>query len=91
MYLSILGGALWGVPVTAPLICLVRPFPFQMCMFNSRDMQAVATGSLLCYTLSAAFGPALLSVPKMRARIESFAAKVQAQRANLLSYLIILR
>jgi len=54
-------------------------------------MQAVATGSLLCYTLSAAFGPALLSVPKMRARIESFAAKVQAQRANLLSYLIILR
>ncbi|KAH7106289.1 snare associated Golgi protein-domain-containing protein [Auriculariales sp. MPI-PUGE-AT-0066] len=74
MYLSILAGALWGLAITAPLICF-----------------CVACGSLLCYALSAAFGPALLALPTWRQRIESFAAKVQAQRENLVSYLIILR
>lgn len=74
MYLSILGGALWGVPLTVALVCL-----------------CVATGSTLCYVLSAAFGPALLTVPKWRTRIEAFGDKVDGQRANLLSYLVILR
>ncbi|KZV97442.1 hypothetical protein EXIGLDRAFT_764402 [Exidia glandulosa HHB12029] len=74
MYLSILGGAMWGVPLTVPLVCL-----------------CVAFGSTLCYSLSAAFGPALLAVPKWRTRIEAFGDKVEAQRANLFSYMVILR
>lgn len=74
MYLSILGGAMWGVGLAVPIICVV-----------------VAFGSTLCYALSKAFGPALLAVPKWRTRIEGFGDKVDAQRANLFSYIVILR
>ncbi|KZT29947.1 oxalate transporter [Neolentinus lepideus HHB14362 ss-1] len=74
MYLSILGGAMWGVPIALPLACT-----------------CVATGASLCYLISAAFGPALLTLPKFAARLESFSDKVASQRANLLSFLIVLR
>ncbi|TFK50046.1 hypothetical protein OE88DRAFT_1726598 [Heliocybe sulcata] len=74
MYLSILGGAMWGVPIALPLACT-----------------CVATGATLCYLISAAFGPALLTLPKFAARLDSFSEKISSQRANLLSFLIVLR
>ncbi|KDQ57252.1 hypothetical protein JAAARDRAFT_178898 [Jaapia argillacea MUCL 33604] len=74
MYLSILGGAVWGVPIALPLACT-----------------CVATGASLCYLISAAFGPALLTLPKFAARLDSFSERIASQRANLLSFLIVLR
>jgi uncharacterized membrane protein YdjX (TVP38/TMEM64 family) len=74
MYLSILGGAVWGVPIALPLACA-----------------CVATGATLCYLISAALGPALLTLPSWRAWLETWSAKVAAQRANLIPFLILLR
>jgi uncharacterized membrane protein YdjX (TVP38/TMEM64 family) len=74
MYLSILGGAVWGVARALPLACA-----------------CVATGATLCYLISAALGPALLSLPKWRSRFDQFKDKVSTQRDNLISFLIILR
>ncbi|EJD06614.1 uncharacterized protein FOMMEDRAFT_144586 [Fomitiporia mediterranea MF3/22] len=74
MYLSILGGAVWGVPIALPLACT-----------------CVACGATLCYLISAALGPALLTLPKWAARLDRWSASLAAQRANLLSYLIVLR
>jgi len=51
----------------------------------------VATGATLCYLISAALGPALLAIPKWKERVDKWAEKVDAQRANLLSFLIVLR
>ncbi|QRV89486.1 Golgi apparatus membrane protein TVP38 [Ceratobasidium sp. AG-Ba] len=74
MYLSILGGAVWGVPRALPLAC-----------------SCVATGATLCYLISAALGPALLAVPSWRARLDAWTQKIDAQRDNLMSYLIVIR
>jgi uncharacterized membrane protein YdjX (TVP38/TMEM64 family) len=74
MYLSILGGAVWGVPRALPLCCA-----------------CVASGASLCYLLSAALGPALLALPAWHARFHAWAARVHAHRANLLSFLVVLR
>lgn len=74
MYLSILGGAVWGVPIALPLACT-----------------CVASGATLCYLISAALGPALLTLPKWAARLDRWGASIASQRANLLSYLIVLR
>lgn len=74
MYLSILGGAVWGVPIALPLACT-----------------CVAFGATLCYLISAALGPALLALPKWKARLDTWSAKLAAQRENMLSYLIVLR
>jgi uncharacterized membrane protein YdjX (TVP38/TMEM64 family) len=74
MYLSILGGAVWGVPRALPLVCA-----------------CVATGATLCYLISAALGPALLTLPKWKARLDKWAEKIQAQKENLISFLIVLR
>lgn len=74
MYLSILGGAVWGVPRALPLACT-----------------CVATGATLCYGISAALGPALLTVPKWKARFDVWADKIRAQKDNLISFLIVLR
>ncbi|KDQ24615.1 hypothetical protein PLEOSDRAFT_1094375 [Pleurotus ostreatus PC15] len=74
MYLSILGGAVWGVPRALLLAC-----------------SCVATGATLCYLLSAALGPALLTVPRFKARLDSLAEKIRANKENILSYLIVLR
>jgi uncharacterized membrane protein YdjX (TVP38/TMEM64 family) len=74
MYLSILGGAVWGVPRALPLACT-----------------CVATGASLCYLLSAALGPALLTLPKWRARLEKWSDKIQSQKDNIISFLIVLR
>ncbi|KAH9838699.1 oxalate transporter [Rhodofomes roseus] len=74
MYLSILGGAVWGVPRAILLACT-----------------CVACGATLCYLISAALGPALLTMPKYKARADVWADKISAQRDNLISYLIVLR
>ncbi len=74
MYLSILGGAVWGVPRALPLACA-----------------CVATGASLCYFISAALGPALLTLPAFQTRLELWSAKISAQRANLIPFLIVLR
>lgn len=74
MYLSILGGAMWGVPRALPLACT-----------------CVATGATLCYFISSALGPALLTLPKWRARLDVWAAKIGAQKDNLTSFLIVIR
>lgn len=74
MYLSILGGAVWGVPRALPLACA-----------------CVATGATLCYFISAALGPALLTLPAFQSRLELWSAKISAQRANLIPFLIVLR
>ena len=74
MYLAILGGAVWGVPIALPLACT-----------------CVATGATLCYFISAAFGPALLTVPKWKARLDTWSEKLRQQRDNIVSFLIILR
>ncbi|KAH9958559.1 hypothetical protein BC827DRAFT_1261240 [Russula dissimulans] len=74
MYLSILGGAVWGIARALPLACA-----------------CVATGATLCYFISAALGPALLTLPAFRSRLENWSAKISAQRANLIPFLIVLR
>lgn len=74
MYLSILGGAVWGVPRALPLAC-----------------SCVATGATLCYAISAALGPAILVIPKWRARLEVWSEKIRAQKDNMISFLIVLR
>jgi len=51
----------------------------------------IATGATLCYLMSAAFGPALLAMPKWKDKVDRLALKVEAQRANLTSFLIVLR
>ncbi|POY76189.1 hypothetical protein BMF94_0709 [Rhodotorula taiwanensis] len=75
MYLSILGGALWGVLIALPLVCF-----------------SVATGALLCYFLSAALGPAVLSHSEVwQRRIDRWAERIKEHDQNLISYLIVLR
>ena len=74
MYLSILGGAMWGVARALPLACC-----------------CVATGATLCYLISAALGPALLTLPKWKAMLDRWAAKIQANKENMISFLIVLR
>ena len=74
MYLSILGGAVWGVPIALPLACT-----------------CVASGATLCYLISAAFGPALLTVPKWKARLDKWSDKLRQQSDNMISFLIVLR
>lgn len=74
MYLSILGGAVWGVPRALPLACT-----------------CVATGGTLCYLISAALGPALLTVPKFKAKFDVWSSKISSQKDNIISFLIVLR
>ncbi|KAI9001542.1 oxalate transporter [Trametes punicea] len=74
MYLSILGGAVWGVPRALPLACA-----------------CVATGATLCYLISAALGPALLTIPKWKAKLDVWADKLRAHKDDIISFLIVLR
>ncbi|KAF9039707.1 hypothetical protein BDZ89DRAFT_1110114 [Hymenopellis radicata] len=74
MYLSILGGAVWGVPRALPLACV-----------------CVASGATLCYLISAALGPALLTVPKFQHLLSTWSTRISAHRSNIISFLIILR
>lgn len=74
MYLSILGGALWGAPRAVPLACC-----------------CVATGATLCYLISAALGPALLILPRIKAKLDTWATKIRENRENIMSFLIVLR
>lgn len=74
MYLSILGGAVWGVLRALPLACC-----------------CVATGATLCYLISAALGPALLTLPKWKAVLDKWGNKIRANKENMISFLIVLR
>ncbi|KAH9902560.1 oxalate transporter [Cubamyces lactineus] len=74
MYLSILGGAVWGVPRALPLACA-----------------CVATGATLCYLISAALGPALLTMPKWKSKLDVWADKLRAHKDDIISFLIVLR
>ena len=74
MYLSILGGAVWGVARALPLVCC-----------------CVGTGATLCYLISAALGPALLTLPKWKAILDKWATKIRANKENMISFLIVLR
>jgi len=74
MYLSILGGAVWGVARALPLACT-----------------CVATGASMCYLLSAALGPAILTLPRWKDRLEKWSDKVRTQKENIVSFLIVLR
>ncbi|RPD61000.1 oxalate transporter [Lentinus tigrinus ALCF2SS1-7] len=74
MYLSILGGAVWGVPRALPLACA-----------------CVATGATLCYLISAALGPALLTMPKWKAKLDVWSDKLRAHKDDIISFLIVLR
>lgn len=51
----------------------------------------VATGATLCYLISAALGPALLTLPKWKARLDKWATKIHENRENVISFLIVLR
>ncbi|KAH8822900.1 hypothetical protein DL96DRAFT_1533560 [Flagelloscypha sp. PMI_526] len=74
MYLSILGGAVWGVPIALPLVCV-----------------CVATGASLCYYISAALGPALLTLPRFKNKLDEWATKITKNKDNMVSFLIVLR
>lgn len=74
MYLSILGGAVWGVTRALPLVCC-----------------CVATGATLCYLISSALGPALLTLPKWKAVLDKWATKIRENKENVISFLIVLR
>ncbi|KAJ7274553.1 hypothetical protein B0H12DRAFT_1066584 [Mycena haematopus] len=78
MYMSILGGAVWGMPIALPLVCCL-----------------VACGATLCYLISDALGPALLTLPKWKAKLDKWARKIQQNRVcapdNMISFLIVLR
>ncbi|KAF4614005.1 hypothetical protein D9613_007702 [Agrocybe pediades] len=74
MYLSILGGAVWGVARALPLACC-----------------CVATGASLCYLISAALGPALLTLPKWKAVLDKWGHKIRSNKENMISFLIVLR
>lgn len=74
MYLSILGGAVWGVARALPLVCC-----------------CVATGASLCYLISSALGPALLTLPKWKDKLDKWASKIRENKDNIVSFLIVLR
>ncbi|KAF7330426.1 hypothetical protein MVEN_02481400 [Mycena venus] len=74
MYMSILGGAVWGMPIALPLVCCL-----------------VASGATLCYLISDALGPALLTLPKWKAMLDKWAHKIQRNQDNMISFLIVLR
>jgi uncharacterized membrane protein YdjX (TVP38/TMEM64 family) len=74
MYLSILGGAVWGVARALPLVCC-----------------CVATGATLCYLISSALGPALLTLPKWKAMLDKWATKIRENKENVISFLIVVR
>lgn len=74
MYLSILGGAVWGVARALPLVCV-----------------CVASGATLCYLISAALGPALLTLPRVQAKLDKWATTIRQNKENVISFLIVLR
>jgi hypothetical protein len=51
----------------------------------------VATGASLCYLISAALGPALLTLPKWKAHFDKWSDALHAQKDNIISFLIIIR
>lgn len=51
----------------------------------------VATGATLCYLISAALGPALLTLPRWKALMDKWAHKIEDNKESMLSFLIVLR
>ena len=93
MYLSILAGAVWGVPFALPLVCTVRVTSISSVHPLNFIFQCVATGATFCYLISSCFGPALFALPKFKSRIDSVATKISesGHRENIIPYLIVLR
>ncbi|GAA5839418.1 hypothetical protein JCM11251_003972, partial [Rhodosporidiobolus azoricus] len=75
MYLSILGGALWGVLVALPLVCFCVASGALLCYLMS-----AALGPAV-----------LLHSETWRKRVEAWEGRVMEHKSNLVSYLIILR
>ncbi|BGP42397.1 hypothetical protein JCM10450v2_006491 [Rhodotorula kratochvilovae] len=75
MYLSILGGALWGVLIALPLVCFCVASGALLCYLMS-----AALGPAV-----------LLHSAVWRARVDAWAARVRKHDDNLVSYLIVLR
>ncbi|KAJ8455926.1 hypothetical protein ONZ45_g18835 [Pleurotus djamor] len=48
-------------------------------------------GATLCYLLSAAIGPALLTVPRIKSRLDSLGDRIRANKENIFSFLIVIR
>ncbi|KAF8199506.1 hypothetical protein BJ912DRAFT_949210 [Pholiota molesta] len=73
------------VPVDPRRRCLGRTaaLPLACC--------CVATGATLCYLISAALGPALLTLPKWKAVLDKWGNKIRANKENMISFLIVLR
>ncbi|GAA5973026.1 hypothetical protein JCM21900_003529 [Sporobolomyces salmonicolor] len=75
MYLSILGGALYGVLVALPLVCFCVASGALLCYLLS-----AALGPAV-----------LLRSEVWQKRVEAWTERVQSHRENLISYLIVLR
>ncbi|GAA5960492.1 hypothetical protein JCM3765_003654 [Sporobolomyces pararoseus] len=75
MYLSILGGALYGVLVALPLVCTCVATGALLCYFIS-----AALGPAV-----------LLHSEVWRKRVDAWSERVQGHQENLISYLIVIR
>ncbi|GAA5863299.1 hypothetical protein JCM8547_002891 [Rhodosporidiobolus lusitaniae] len=75
MYLSILGGALWGVLVALPLVCFCVASGALLCYLMS----------------SALGPAVLLHSEVWQRRVDAWTTRVAEHRSNLVSYLIVLR
>ncbi|GAA5910861.1 hypothetical protein JCM6882_003448, partial [Rhodosporidiobolus microsporus] len=75
MYLSILGGALWGVVIALPLVCFCVASGALLCYLMS-----AALGPAV-----------LLHSETWRKRVEAWTDRIMQHKASLVSYLIILR
>ncbi|GAA5877696.1 hypothetical protein JCM16303_000207 [Sporobolomyces ruberrimus] len=75
MYLSILGGALYGVLVALPLVCTCVATGALLCYFIS----------------SALGPAVLLHSEVWRKRVDAWSERVQGHQENLISYLIVIR
>lgn len=75
MYLSILGGALYGVLVALPLVCTCVATGALLCYFIS----------------SALGPAVLLHSEVWRKRVDAWSERVQSHQENLVSYLIVIR
>ncbi|KAI5981957.1 hypothetical protein EDD15DRAFT_2329867 [Pisolithus albus] len=53
-------------------------------------MYLCCTGASLCYLISAAFGPALLTIPRWKSHLDKWTVKLASHKDNVVSYLIVL-
>ena len=96
MYMSILAGAMWGVPLALPIVCAVRALCSPAATAAATDAaritcsQSVATGATICYLISSYLGEVLVAMPKWKARVDAWKERI-GEQDNLLSYMIVIR